>query len=372
MGLFSRFGKNPNPPAAGEGSATPLTAEQQQQRQRELAREAARKIDEIEAAMAADIFPPAAASAPVSAPGSAPAPAPVTAPATEDDLPHAAAAPETAAVVDEVAILYAQGQLELAAELLRNNLHSSAEPDLWWLLFDLYQLDGQRDAFDALSLDYARRYETSPPGWTGTAPLAQPLPRLTLGSQHIASAEEQASLLATLRASPPELRLSGAEALLAALRSSLAGDTETPWLLLLELLQRLGREEEFDQLALDYCVTFEVSPPAFRPLPAKPVASAGTAVSTASSDSFELPAAMHAPLAGLQSRIIVYAAQHPRLIFDASRLQTLDYLCAQQLLSCLGNLSCTSIEFRNVNHLVAALLRLLGFATLARIVPRQY
>ncbi|MFC0167836.1 hypothetical protein ACFFKC_07055 [Pseudoduganella danionis] len=368
MGLFSRFGKNSNPPAAGEGSATPLTAEQQQQRQRELAREAARKIDEIEAAMAADLFPSATPAAPVSAPASA-QPA---APAAEEDLPHAAAAPETAAVVDEVAILYAQGQLELAAELLRNNLQGSAGRDFWWLLFDLYQLDGQRDAFDALSLDYARRFETSPPGWTGAAPAAQPLPRLTLGSQHIASAEEQASLLATLRASPPELRLSGAEALLAPLRSNLAADTETPWLLVLELLQRLGREEEFDQLALDYCITFEVSPPAFRPVPTKPATGAGTAVSTASSDSFELPAAMHAPLAGLQSRIIVYAAQHPRLIFDASRLQTLDYLCAQQLLACLGNLSCTSIEFRNVNHLVAALLHLLGFATLARIVPRQY
>jgi hypothetical protein len=135
VGLFSRFGKNSNPPAAGEGSATPLTAEQQQQRQRELAREAARKIDEIEAAMAADLFPSATPAAPVSAQPAAPVIAPA-APAAEEDLPHAAAAPETAAVVDEVAIL-PRASWHWPPKS-RNNLQGSAGRDFWWMLFDLH------------------------------------------------------------------------------------------------------------------------------------------------------------------------------------------------------------------------------------------
>jgi hypothetical protein len=55
----------------------------------------------------------------------------------------------------------------------RNNLQGSAGRDFWWLLFDLHQLDGQRDAFDALAR-LCRRFETSPPGWTGTAPAPSP------------------------------------------------------------------------------------------------------------------------------------------------------------------------------------------------------
>lgn len=367
MGLFSRLGKTGTAPAA------PATAEaqlQQQQRQRELAREAARKIDEIEAAMAADIFPPASAAA-------GPGPAPVPVPA-DDELPHAAATPETAALADEITILYAHGQFEVAAELLASRLAECEQAEPWWLLFDLYQLLERRDAFDTLSLAYARRFETSPPDWHTRAPASAPAARLTLDPQQFDSHAAQADLLATLQASPPELRLTGAEALADALRATLVtgerDSTATPWLLLLELLQRLNREAEFEQIALDYCATYEVSPPSFRALPGAAAAAqpASRPAAVAAADAFELPPAMHAPLGSLQTRIIAYAAQHPRLIFDGSRLRQLDYLCAQQLLACLSSLPVSYIEFRNVNHLAAALLRLQGFATLAQIVPRPY
>lgn len=380
MGLFSRFGKPGTAPAAGAGSATPITPEQQ----RELAMATARKIDEIEAAMAADIFlpatgtdattPPPAASTTAANSHAGAATEPAGAP--DEELPHAAAAPESAALADEIAILYSQGQYQLAAGLLHSNLAQAAEPGLWWLLFDLYQLLDQREDFDALSLAYAQRFETSPPGWSASAPVAPPAARLTLEPQQIADAAAQAALLATLQASPDQLRLSGAEALAATLRGQLSGDaassSATPWLLLLELLQRQDQETEFELIALEYCAVFEVSPPSFRPRPVTPPSEPSARLRPAASDqSFELPPAMHAPLGALQSRIIAYAAQHPRLIFDGSRLRQLDYLCAQQLLACLGSLPVSSIEFRNVSHLVAALLRLQGFARLARIVPRH-
>nr|WP_229633973.1 hypothetical protein [Duganella qianjiadongensis] len=355
--MFSRFGKTGTAPVAGTGPAAPLTAEQQ----RELAMATARKIDEIEAAMAADIFPPAAQQSQPATP--------------EEELPHAAAAPETAVLADEIAILYSQGQYQLAAQLLRDHLAQAAEPGLWWLLFDLYQLLDQRDAFDALSLVYAQRFETSPPDWSASAPATPPAARLTLEPRQIAGETAQATLLATLQASPEHLRLSGAEALAATLRGQLASDpasrSATPWLLLLELLQRLDRETEFELIALEYCAAFEVSPPAFRPRPVAPAQPRSVQARPAAGDAFELPLAMHAPLGALQSRIIAYAAQQPRLIFDGSRLRQLDYLCAQQLLACLGNLPVSSIEFRHVSHLVAALLRLQGYSRLARIVPRH-
>eukprot|EP01030_Chromulinospumella_sphaerica_P014589 gene14589-14384_t len=237
VGLFSRLGKTGTAPAA------PATADaqlQQQQRQRELAREAARKIDEIEAAMAADIFLPASAST-AATPAVAPAAAVASTAPADDELPHAAATPESAALADEITILYAHGQFDVAAELLASRLAECEQPELWWLLFDLYQLLEQRDAFDTLSLAYAQRFETSPPDWHSRARASAPPARLTLDPQQLLSHAAQADLLATLQASPPELRLAGAETLADTLRATLVrgerDSTAVPWLLLLELLQ---------------------------------------------------------------------------------------------------------------------------------------
>ena len=57
---------------------------------------------------------------------------------------------------------------------------------------------------------------------------------------------------------------------------------ESTWLLLLELYQNLGRQDAFDEAAVGYAVTFEVSPPSWEvpkaaPAPAAaPAAGAGT------------------------------------------------------------------------------------------------
>ena len=40
-------------------------------------------------------------------------------------------------------------------------------------------------------------------------------------------------------------------------------ETEAPWLLLMEILQLLQMKEAFEETSIDYCVTFEVSPPAY-------------------------------------------------------------------------------------------------------------
>ncbi|UUZ51276.1 hypothetical protein LP420_18370 [Massilia sp. B-10] len=39
--------------------------------------------------------------------------------------------------------------------------------------------------------------------------------------------------------------------------------SEAPWMLLLALLQLMNREKDFEETAMDYCVTFELSPPSF-------------------------------------------------------------------------------------------------------------
>ncbi|MTV40386.1 STAS domain-containing protein [Duganella radicis] len=433
MGLFSLFKKAETLPPLTDDEQARLAAnseaERQSQaaRQREIARATAMKIDAIESAMAADIFnlpEPAWGS---QRPPRPPRPAadaaelgdiPTTLLLADDELPLASA-DDSAPAVEEIAILYANGQNGVAQQMLlaavaeANRLNS--DRGAWWMLFDLYQVTGQQDAFDNLSIDYASTFETSPPAWQAPAALAaaspdwagltptasfsgvlgphiapqlerlralageHPVLRLEFSRVAAVHADGAALLLDTLRQlqrQQRELILVGAAALTAHLRGNLTigrrDEGEASWLLLLELLQLQHREKEFEQVSMDYCVTFEVSPPAFTP-PHK-VAMAPAQHVPASPDRFMLPPVIEQQLGALLPAIQRYAEQYPALVFDCSRLTRIDYASAIQLHSALQEWAGQGrkIAFRDVNHLVNALLRLLGYASLARIYPHKY
>ncbi|TFW13568.1 STAS domain-containing protein [Duganella callida] len=436
MGLFSIFKKNDTPAPLTDDELARLAANSEAERhsqaarQREIARATAMKIDAIESAMAFDIFnepepawgsprqPRPARAAAVA--GDDDAAIPTTLLLTDDELPQPAVAAETAPVVEEIAILYANGQADVARQMLEAAVAASAggqngERSAWWMLFDLYQVSGQQDAFDNLSIDYASTFETSPPPWTAPAALAaaspdwagltptvafsgalgqqiapqllhlrqladdHPVLRLEFSRVSAIAADACALLLDTLRAvqkQQRELILVGAQELAALLRAGLAAgrrdDGEAPWLLLLELLQLQNREKEFEQTAMDYCVTFEVSPPSFS-APHK-VAMAPTQHLSASPDRFMLPPVIEHHLGALLPAIQRYAEQYEALVFDCSRLTRIDYGCAIQLHAVLQTLAGADrkVALRDLNHLVHALLRLLGYANLARMYPHKY
>src|SRR5690606_37677693 len=73
-----------------------------------------------------------------------------------------------------------------------------------------------------------------------------------------------------------ECLLTGADefaAMLADKVEMMQREREETWLLLLELYQRAGNQEAFEDTAVGYAVTFEVSPPSWEsPVPAKAAA----------------------------------------------------------------------------------------------------
>ena len=442
MGLFSLFKKTNATPAELE----PLSAEEaarlaanseaarqnSQALQRDIARATAMKIDAIESAMAFDIFntpEPAWGSRPsrparpaAAGSGDDPATLPLlddtsTELLGDDDLPPSAVTAQTAPVVEEIAILYANGQSAVAEQMLVASLPDCGAQDrtVWWMLFDLYQLGGQQDAFDNLSIDYASQFETSPPAWNavvaaepsatsyiGVTPtealagvldgaiapqlerlrqLADSNPVLRLDLSRVGGVEPEGCTLLlrtlqALQAQQRELIVVAAAELAEQIRATIAvgrrDETEAPWLLLLELLQLLNREKDFEETSMDYCVTFEVSPPSF--VAPHKVATAARQHVSASPDRFMLPAVVEGNLGALLGAISGYAEQYPTMVFDCSRLARLDFGAANQLLARLQTLAQDGrkVEFRDVNHLVAALLRLLGYADLARIYPHKY
>ncbi|HEV7815594.1 MAG TPA: hypothetical protein VGP06_10915 [Janthinobacterium sp.] len=444
MGLFSLFKKNGSgqdddheaarlqreEEAAGTARLV-ANSETDRLRQREIARATAMKIDAIEAAMANDIFntpEPAWGSAPKRGARAAPAAGgahptlplldqPTTELLSEQELPEVAVAAQTAPVVEEIAILYANNQLAVAEQMLVASLTDAGLNDrtVWWMLFDLFQVSGEQEQFENLSIDYASKFETSPPSWTDLRPpegegrdysgvtptqafagvldqniqpqlerllsLAEASPVLRLEFNRVSAVEPAGCALLlhalqTLQARERELIVVAAAELAALIRNIIQvgqrDDTEACWLLLLELLQLLNREKEFEEASMDYCVTFEVSPPSF--VPSVKVATASRQYVSVSSDRFMLPAIVDGAAAALLEAIDAYAAGYEVLVFDCSRLVRIDFGAAGQLQSRVTALAAggKKVEFRDLNHLVAALLRLLAFSDVARIFAHKY
>lgn len=415
MGLFSRFRKRRDAIVDDDEVLARLSANSELQRQRahderqrDIARATALKIDVIEAAMAADMFNDAE---PVfRRPPRIDAPPPDPDPITEilaDD------ATEGPAAVDEAALLYAAGEGDAAESLLVAAIRDDNRPaglrerTAWWMLFDLYQVLGRQEAFDDLAIDYASTFETSPPSWrppvpsapySGVTPTVQltgvlaadsdvarlreqagaPVLRLDFGRVQGVTPAGCALLLDALQAVPVqrELILVGADELVELIRRRVdvgrRDEGEAPWLLLLELLRLLNREKTFDETAMDYCVTFEMSPPSF--VAPGHVASAPRQTNTPATDRFMLPHVIEKHIGSLLAAIRDYAGNYPAVVFDCSHLARIDTEAAQQLLACVRELAAggRTVAFRDLNHLVAALLRRLGAGETARLVPHRY
>jgi len=407
---------------AGPVTRMPLDTEAERARQREIARATAAKIDEIELEMASDIFDDDAWAGNRRAPAvaSGAASAPLVDLNTDgllgpQDMPDTVATAANAPAVEEAAILYANGQFDAAEHLLRECLMEAGRSERlpWWMLFDLYQAGAREQDFESIAIDYASHFETSPPAYaplagiesgqpyvgatptaslSGTldgnagaqlarilAPSDAPLVRLQFSAIGRATPEGCAVLLAalqTLRQAGRELVLAGADHLVALLRPMLAiGErhaSQAPWLLLLELLLLMNHEKDFEETAMDYCITFEVSPPSFE-APARTALSVGAAPSI-EGDRFLLPGVVEGSIGTLLAAIEAHAARHTTLVLDGSRLARIDYPAANALAAQLRALAGAEriIELRDLNHLVAALLRLLGVGEAARLYAHRY
>jgi anti-anti-sigma regulatory factor len=339
----------------------------------------------------------------------------------------AAPSSEVAAVVEEAAIMYANGQAALTTQMLQAAIASDEFGELpqtaWLMLLDLHQMGGRQAEFEELAIEYASRFETSPPAWTSRQPRSKPqiqapasvTPAVPFSGKLDVGCEKQVERIRNLAEHHRTLRLefakvtevdpAGCRLLLAALRklqksghelvlvgaSELAeriraiievgrrDDTEDCWLLLLEVLQLLNRETEFEELSIDYCVTFEVSPPAFAAPPMSIVtAPAETPAPVRSETSeapehFMMPAVVSGQVDELILAIAAYSDEHDPAVIDCSCLERMDFNAASRFLTGLSPF-CGSgkvVEFHHVNHLVSVLLMVIGLNEIIRIIPRK-
>lgn len=276
------------------------------------------------AVMASGLPPLARPAAPVS--GAMPraqadaAATPGIAPAVDVEVSEVVHDPE----LDEAVIAFANADFEQCEQALvrltRPSGPRAQHAETWLVLFDLYRATGQQQPFESLAVEYAHQFGSSAPQWYSLPQLvaeavADDGPAGRHGERDAAAAEVQVGWVAppvldvealarlrsqtlqmplpwvfdwrALRGIEPEaatqlsvlcrvwagqaleMRWIGGDRLFSVLQEAAPTGVRDAdpafWLARLDALRLTNRADQFDEVAIDYCVTYEVSPPAWEP-----------------------------------------------------------------------------------------------------------
>ncbi|HRO61551.1 MAG TPA: hypothetical protein PK177_20740, partial [Burkholderiaceae bacterium] len=163
-------------------------------------------------------------------------------------------------------------------------------------------------------------------------------------------------------------------------------DSDACWMLALFALRLLGEAQAFEDLGIEYCVTFEVSPPQWEPLPAsiRPVPAAGETASIGNASEVsgsppaepnafiltgEISGRMQQEMQALRS----FAAGRSDIVVDCRPLRRIEFVAAGELLNEVVNLRSAGkqVLFAEPNRLVYALMLVMGIQELAEVRRRK-
>lgn len=325
--------------------------------------------------------------------------------------------PGIGATYEEAAVLYANGDLREAESLLDGALSDdggAAGEGLWMMLLDLYRLTGQRERFESRVLDYATRFERSPPPWNDLSkkPMrarSEVVPLINLAGNLSSAATEQFRQMLVIGQKSGAIRIDlkrvrsfeneGCGLLLDAIKKlgrerakvslmnaaglveMLAGkvrpgeaDDRESWLLLLELLQHTGEFERFEDVALDYAITFEESPPSWENVEPAAVTEATSAAEEVrhSDATFVLEGDVTHAGAEVLRKLAAFASERSSVEVECGLLRRMDFVSAGTLFNILSTLRAQGklVCLQNVNAMVAALLRVMGIDQVAQVMLR--
>ena len=322
------------------------------------------------------------------------------------------------AAFEEAAVLYANGSDDDALAVLEAAVGAEGGEGgegAWLMLLDLYRLRGERQRFESRVLDYATRFERSPPPWEDLSRVAgkaagTELPLVNLSGQLSAAAERQFAqlariargsggvridvakvrgvddagcavwrgLLAGLAAERLQVRLVNVRALADILSQPVCPGTaraRDTWLMLLELLQYAGDQARFEDVAVEYAVTFEESPPSWEgrgDAPRAPAAQ-GDEAPPADPEAFAFEGELCGAANDTLRRLAAFAVERREVRIDCRRLRRLDFVCAGTLFNILATLQAQGklVCLRDVNAMVAGLLRVMSVDKVAHVTLRH-
>jgi hypothetical protein len=242
--------------------------------------------------------------------------------------------------LDEAVIAFANADYDTSeralTELVRPGGSRNLHGETWLVLFDHYRATGAHGKFEVLAVEYAQQFGLSAPQWfsmpklvaesarhASRSPMARgtqvswtapgtltaddvvllqkrsetlPMPWVldwsALDHVEIEAAMRLRQLMRVWAQQQVDQRWIGGERFLNQLKElAPVGERDTDpalWMLRLEALRLANRPDQFDETAIDYCVTYEVSPPSWEPAKCR-VRIGGVDVSTNGPPSSTMP-----------------------------------------------------------------------------------
>lgn len=332
---------------------------------------------------------------------------------------------EAGSAVEEAAVYYANNMADQALATLSQYLHDHPEKkemQPWLMLFDLYQVQINKPAFDELSMQFVVKFERSAPIWKTPAtavasikvnPAQKDL--LTLGSTlsvgpqleklcQLAQGTNNARVdlrdvvsvelsgcklmqegLSSCRKKGKLLQLEGVDHLIDAVQKQITADghgdeDRLAWLLLFELYQWLGREAEYEDLAIEYAVNFEISPPAWEAV--KPALVAAQAKSPTPSpdvtgaepdECFAMRGVISESSQSQLQDLSNFAADKQEIRISLAEVTRVDFVAVGNFMSALINLTQAGkkVLILEANEMVQALFHMMGVSEFATLIRKK-
>ena len=338
-------------------------------------------------------------------------------------------------VLQEAATCFAAGDDDAAERALLAVLQSPASGDeaaeaCSAGLLDLYRATGQQSDFDLVAIEYAQLFGRSAPewfsvdevaptragalddlsllataggdalGWSCPAHLTLPA---TTALQALANRpgvplvhwdalqEVAPECLAPLGAlfqrwsdAVAELQFSGTDVLLGVLaQATPMEDREVDpawWNVRLEVLRTLNQPAAFEEVALDFCVTYEVSPPSWTPPRCHLVGASAAPVAHSASGfgpseltpeaSLALSGVLQGDVLPALNALLARAPREDPLLLSCERLVRVDFEAAVSILNWVTHLNehQRNVLFVNVPRLLAAYFDVVGISAQAHVL----
>ena len=321
--------------------------------------------------------------------------------------------------LENASLMFAHGNETAAKAALAHALDTSerVQPMVWMCLFDLYARSNDRTAFEELALRFVVQFERSAPAWDemagASSPNTEPAnsrvkpksllrgelsdpqapviaalveaakrkggvpPRFDLDIADLDGASDVCGLLlagslSSLRRKGAVISIRGLDATTRRLSAMLqVGDATRKglWYLVLELLQWSAQHQMFEDRAVDFAVTFGISPPSIEPL--TPVQRSALAVRTAEvaitdeallNDRIVWVGELKGPADNCLRTLSLEAVITNPVLIDMRRVLRVDFVCGSAIANGITRLMAQAIDVRvlSATPIIQTLLQMTG------------
>jgi anti-anti-sigma regulatory factor len=322
--------------------------------------------------------------------------------------------------LENAALMFAHGNPTAATAALVHALDTPErkQPLVWMCLFDLFARAGDRSSFDDLALKFVVQFERSAPAWdemVGRQVIAakptsaaagrarvllrgaltdptlpsisilleaskqkgSPTQRIDVDINELDSVDDTcgvlvAAALAALRRRGVFVSFRGLDAAINRLGAPLqpmVRERKGQWYFVLELLQWSGYHEKFEDRAVDFAVTFEISPPSWESITIqqKSIIADGAKADVApdignGSDRVIWSGELKGPADPCLKAITPDAVTTNPVVIDMKHVQRVDFVCGGAVCNAFNRLMAQAIDVRVIgaSPIIQALLQLTG------------